>query len=265
VSEVDAGLHALEPRDRLAELHRPAKGDVVGVPGVGTAPLVPRVAVRADVVLVRAASGRSRYVVRIVSAASYPRTLRMRVCPTSGILRPSNSNRWRSCHETAPPPRADSAPRRENAAARRRSSSSVALTTAGVSPESNHLAESASASVGAAVEAYAQASVWTLERDDRDPAVRPLRIVGEPRHPLGLAPIECLALAGVLDLDRPDRDRFGADLDFDVGMRFEVVASVRVRRRAGLGREDHETVAVREVGDRVLPAGRQVSRQRVHD
>jgi hypothetical protein len=53
LDQVDAGADASEPRERLAELHGSAERDVVGVVRVGAAPLVPRIAVLADVVLIR--------------------------------------------------------------------------------------------------------------------------------------------------------------------------------------------------------------------
>jgi hypothetical protein len=83
-----------------------------------------------------------------------------------------------------------------------------------------------------------------LERDDGDPAVRLLWVVGEPRPALDLARVQRFAYLLALDLDGADRDGLGADLDLDIGMREEVVVPMRVGRRSALGREDHVPVVV---------------------
>ena len=57
MDQVDAGLDALQPGERFAELHRSPERKVVGVFCVGAAPLVPRVVVGPDVVLVRTILG----------------------------------------------------------------------------------------------------------------------------------------------------------------------------------------------------------------
>src|SRR5882762_9162002 len=92
-----------------------------------------------------------------------------------------------------------------------------------------------------------------LEHDDRDNALRPLRVVAESGEIVAVSLVQAIALRPLRDGRRADLELVGPDLDLRLPVLHQVVVPAGMLRRAAHRGSDHITIPITVVHERRRP------------